>query len=124
MADRSGIEWTEATWNPVTGCSKVSPGCAHCHAETLSLRFRWCAKPWLPAHAKENVILHPERLEQPLRRRSTRLQIHEFARPGKLVKDLVAGSGIRFEDRGLHSLKSVGEWHLFKVVSTSSVENG
>jgi protein gp37 len=41
MADRSGIEWTEATWNPVTGCSKVSPGCAHCYAETQQpLRWR------------------------------------------------------------------------------------
>jgi protein gp37 len=36
MADRSAIEWTEATWNPVTGCSKVSPGCAHCYAESIS----------------------------------------------------------------------------------------
>jgi protein gp37 len=73
MADRSGIEWTEATWNPVTGCSKVSPGCAHCYAETLSLRFRWSAKAWLPANAGENVVLHPERLGQPLRWRRPRL---------------------------------------------------
>src|SRR6185437_2363460 len=40
VADRSAIEWTEATWNPVTGCSKVSPGCAHCYAETFAERFR------------------------------------------------------------------------------------
>jgi len=37
MADNSRIEWTEATWNPVTGCSKVS-GCAHCYAETFAER--------------------------------------------------------------------------------------
>lgn len=73
MADRSAIEWTEATWNPVTGCSKVSPGCAHCYAETLSIRFGWSAKPWLPANAAENVILHPERMDQPLRWRRPRL---------------------------------------------------
>ena len=36
MADRSKIEWTDASWNPVTGCSKVSPGCAHCYAETFA----------------------------------------------------------------------------------------
>ncbi len=36
MADRSAIEWTNATWNPVTGCSKVSPGCAHCYAEAIA----------------------------------------------------------------------------------------
>ena len=73
MADRSGIEWTEATWNPVTGCSKVSPGCAHGYAEALSLRFGWSRRPWLPANEVENVILHPERLEQPSRWRRPRL---------------------------------------------------
>ena len=36
MAATSNIEWTEATWNPVTGCDKVSPGCAHCYAETFA----------------------------------------------------------------------------------------
>jgi protein gp37 len=73
MADRSAIEWTEATWNPVTGCSKVSPGCAHCFAERISLRFGHTVKPWTPAHARENVQLHPERLDQPLRWRRPRL---------------------------------------------------
>jgi protein gp37 len=43
MADRSTIEWTEATWNPVTGCTKVSPGCAHCYAERFAERFRGTA---------------------------------------------------------------------------------
>jgi len=72
MSDKSRIEWTDATWNPVTGCSKVSPGCAHCYAETLSLRFGWSQRAWLPAYAPENVILHPERLDQPLRWRQPR----------------------------------------------------
>lgn len=62
----TAIEWTDATWNPVTGCSKVSPGCAHCYAETLSLRFGWSKKPWTPENAAENVVLHPERLTKPL----------------------------------------------------------
>ena len=62
----TAIEWTDQTWNPVTGCSKVSPGCAHCYAETLSLRFGWSKKPWTPANAAENVVLHPERLSKPL----------------------------------------------------------
>jgi protein gp37 len=66
MADKTGIEWTEATWNPVTGCSKVTPGCAHCYAERLSLRFGWSAGPWTPRNAAENVVLHPERLGAPL----------------------------------------------------------
>ena len=38
MADKSPIEWTEATWNPVTGCDKVSPGCAHYYAERMAKR--------------------------------------------------------------------------------------
>lgn len=63
----SAIEWTEKTWNPVTGCSKVSPGCDHCYAETLSLRFGWSKKPWLHENAAENVVLHPERLDHPLK---------------------------------------------------------
>ena len=43
MADNSAIEWTEVTWNPVTGCDKVSPGCAHYYAETFAERFRGVA---------------------------------------------------------------------------------
>ena len=72
MSDKSRIEWTDATWNPVTGCSKVSPGCAHCYAETLSLRFGWSARPWLPVYAPENIVLHPERLDQPVHWREPR----------------------------------------------------
>ncbi|SLE12988.1 bacteriophage protein gp37 [Mycobacteroides abscessus subsp. bolletii] len=40
MGDKTGIEWTDATWNPVTGCDKVSPGCDHCYAETFAERWR------------------------------------------------------------------------------------
>lgn len=73
VADGTSIEWTEATWNPVTGCSKVSPGCAHCYAERLSLRFGTSRQPWLPINEAQNILLHPERLEQPLRWRRPRL---------------------------------------------------
>lgn len=65
MADKTAIEWTDATWNPVTGCTKVSPGCDHCYAETLAERFRGT-----PGHPYENgfdLTLRPERLTQPLR---------------------------------------------------------
>src|SRR6266545_4283231 len=77
MAERTSIEWTDVTWNPVTGCSKVSPGCAHCYAETISKRFAGTNayplfKPWTPENADENVVLHPERLDQPLRWRRPR----------------------------------------------------
>src|SRR5437763_15059025 len=73
MPAETSIEWTESTWNPVTGCSKVSPGCAHCYAEALSLRFGRSRLPWTPANASKNVRLHPERLRQPLKWRGARL---------------------------------------------------
>src|SRR5690242_9513417 len=81
----TGIQWTDETWNPVTGCSKVSPGCAHCYAETVALRF-W---PSQYVHTVErgliaardyngermtgtprqftDVMCHEDRLDQPLR---------------------------------------------------------
>lgn len=70
MADRSAIEWTEATWNPVTGCSKLSPGCAHCYAETFA--ERWRGVPGHPYEQGFDLKLWPERLEQPLRWRRPR----------------------------------------------------
>ncbi|MGH7310668.1 MAG: DUF5131 family protein [Candidatus Rokuibacteriota bacterium] len=59
MGDRSAIEWTDATWNPVTGCTKVSPGCKFCYAERVTERFG--------RQRFTDVILHPDRLELPLR---------------------------------------------------------
>jgi protein gp37 len=73
MGAWSAIEWTDATWNPVTGCSKASPGCAHCYAEAFSLRFGYTRKPWTRENATENVLLRPDRLEQPLRWRRPRM---------------------------------------------------
>lgn len=61
------IEWTDKVWNPVTGCSKISEGCRNCYAEKMSHRFKWTDKPWNHVNAVENVKLHPERLEQPLK---------------------------------------------------------
>lgn len=45
MATRSGIEWTESTWNPLTGCNKVSPGCKHCYAERMAIRLQAMGHP-------------------------------------------------------------------------------
>lgn len=73
MSDKSAIEWTDATWNPVTGCSKISPGCAHCYAERLSLRFGHSVLPWVPANAAENIVLHRQRLSIPLSWRQPRM---------------------------------------------------
>lgn len=65
----SSIEWTEHTWNPVTGCTKLSPGCKHCYAETMARRLHA-----MGAAGYENgfeVTLHPDRLSQPLQRRTS-----------------------------------------------------
>jgi len=70
MADNSKIEWTEATWNPVTGCHKVSPGCAHCYAETFA--ERWRGVPGHPYEQGFDLKLWPTRLEVPLRWRRAR----------------------------------------------------
>ena len=63
----SNIEWTERTWNPVTGCTKLSPGCKHCYAETMAIRLKA-----MGASGYENgfkLTLHPERLQQPVLRK-------------------------------------------------------
>ena len=63
MSVKSAIEWTDATWNPVTGCTKVSPGCAHCYAEAITLRFNR-GGPYIPG--KATIKLHHNRLKLPL----------------------------------------------------------
>src|SRR5579864_1785410 len=71
LANNSKIEWTDATWNPVRGCTKVSPGCAHCYAETFAERFRG-----VPGHPYElgfDLRLIPEKLAEPLKWRSGKM---------------------------------------------------
>ena len=65
MAHGSGIEWTESTWNPVTGCTKISPGCAHCYAERMAERLQAMGQPnYANGFA---LTLQPHMLELPLR---------------------------------------------------------
>lgn len=71
MADNSAIEWTDATWNPVTGCTKITAGCDNCYAARFSERFRG-----VPDHPFENgfdLTLRPDRLAQPLTWRRPRM---------------------------------------------------
>lgn len=63
MGKESKIEWTDATWNPVTGCDKVSPGCKNCYAETLAERFR--GTPGHPYEQGFDLRLWPDRLKLP-----------------------------------------------------------
>jgi protein gp37 len=71
VSDRSAIEWTEASWNPATGCHKVSPGCAHCYAETFA--ERWRGVPDHPYEQGFDLKLWPQRLSVPLRWRRPRV---------------------------------------------------
>jgi protein gp37 len=71
MSDKSKIEWTDATWNPVRGCTKISPGCTHCYAETFAERFRG-----VPNHPFEfgfDLRIVPEKLGDPLRWGTSRM---------------------------------------------------
>jgi protein gp37 len=60
----TGIEWTDRTWNPATGCNKVSPGCTHCYAEAITKRFTQNFPQGF------DLTLHPERLQEPMRWRT------------------------------------------------------
>jgi protein gp37 len=79
MGDRSSIEWTEATWNPTTGCDRTSPGCDHCYALTLAGRLKAMGQPKYQADGDPRtsgpgfgLTLHPDVLDQPRRWRQPR----------------------------------------------------
>ena len=71
MSANSLIEWTTSTWNPVTGCSKISSGCAHCWAERMSKRL--AGRYGYPKKDPFRVTLHPDRLELPARWRKSHM---------------------------------------------------
>ena len=109
MSDRSRIEWTDATWNPIRGCSKVSPGCAHCYAETFAERFRGVI-----GHAFErgfDLRLVPEKLSQPL----------SWRHPRRIFVNSM--SDLFHEDVPADYIASVGavmrqaRWHTFQVLT-------
>jgi protein gp37 len=75
----TAIEWTDATWNPTTGCDRVSPGCAHCYALTLAARLKAMGQPRYQRDGDPRtsgpgfgLTLHPDKLDQPLRWRKPR----------------------------------------------------
>lgn len=68
MATNSKIEWTEQTWNPVTGCTKISPGCKYCYAEVMAKRLQAMGAPGYENGFRQITLMH-ERLEQPIARK-------------------------------------------------------
>ncbi len=71
MSDHTRIEWTDATWNPIRGCTKISPGCAHCYAETFAERFRGVRGH--PYEQGFDLRLVPEKLADPLKWRKPQM---------------------------------------------------
>lgn len=71
MSEHSSIEWTDATWNPVRGCTKITPGCAHCYAETFAERFRGVRGH--PYEQGFDLRLVPEKLSEPIQWRRSRM---------------------------------------------------
>jgi protein gp37 len=109
MAQRSVIEWTESTWNPVTGCSKVSPGCKHCYAERMAERLQAMGQPNY-VHGFE-VTLQPQMLELPL----------GWRRPQTVFVNSM--SDLFHEDvplayiRGVFDVMKRAYWHRFQVLT-------
>ncbi len=112
MADRTAIEWTEATWNPVTGCTKVSPGCAHCYAETFAERFRGVAGH--PYEQGFDLQLRPERLEQPLLWRQPRTIFVNS------MSDLFHEEIPAWYLREVFKVMRRASWHTFQILTKRS----
>jgi protein gp37 len=112
MADRSAIEWTDSTWNPVTGCTKITRGCDNCYAARFSERFRG-----VPGHPFENgfdLTLRPERIRQPLVwRRPRTIFVNSMS---DLFHKKVPRS---FIDQVFDTMEEAN-WHVFQVLTKRS----
>jgi protein gp37 len=112
MATTTQIEWTDATWNPVTGCSKITRGCDFCYAERFSERFRG-----VPGHPFENgfdLTLRPERLMQPLRwRQPRRIFVNSMS-------DLFHKEMPKLFIDSVFDTMEAANWHTFQVLTKRS----
>ena len=109
MADRSAIEWTDATWNPVTGCTKVSPGCKNCYAETFA--ERWRGVPDHPYEQGFDLRLWQRRLELPLTwRKPRRIFVNSMS---DLFHEDVP---FEFIDQVFRTMRSA-DWHQFQLLT-------
>ena len=109
MAQGSSIEWTESTWNPVTGCTKVSPGCKHCYAERMAVRLQAMGQPNY-AHGFE-VTLHERALELPLTwKKPQTVFVNSMS---DLFHDRVPEAFIR----RVFDVMRKASWHTFQVLT-------
>lgn len=112
MSDKSRIEWTDASWNPITGCTQVSPGCDNCYAKTFAERFRG-----VPGHSFEqgfDLRLWPERLSLPLKWKKPR-RIFVNSMSDLFHRDIPDAMIFKvFETMNL------ANWHVFQVLTKRS----
>jgi protein gp37 len=112
MSSQSAIEWTDATWNPVRGCTKISPGCKHCYAETFAERFRG-----VKGHPYEqgfDLRLVPEKLSEPLRWRTPKMIFVNSM--SDLFHDAVPEKYIE----AVAKVMVAAKWHTYQVLTKRS----
>lgn len=112
MAQRSEIEWTDATWNPVTGCTKIGPGCDHCYAERFAERWRG-----IEGHPYEqgfDLRLWPSRLGQPALWKKPRM-IFVNSMSDLFHKDIPR----EYIDRVFDAMEAA-DWHVYQVLTKRS----
>jgi protein gp37 len=109
MAGPSKIEWTDATWNPVRGCTKVSPGCKHCYAETFAERFRGVLGH--PYEQGFDLRLVPDKLAEPLRwAKSSMIFVNSMS---DLFHENVPSAYILAVAKVMHT----ANWHTYQVLT-------
>jgi protein gp37 len=112
MSETSSIEWTDATWNPVRGCTKLSPGCKHCYAERFAERFR--GVPGHPFEQGFDLRLVPDKLDAPLRwRAGKRIFVNSMS---DLFHTAVPDAYIR----SVADVMLRANWHRFQVLTKRS----
>ena len=112
MASLSKIEWTETTWNPVTGCTKITRGCDNCYAERFAERFR--GTPGHPYEPGFDLTLRPERISQPLSWKRPRT-IFVNSMSDLFHKDVPTD----FIDKVFETMETA-DWHVFQVLTKRS----
>lgn len=112
MSMNSTIEWTDATWNPVRGCTKISPGCKHCYAEAFAERFRGVKNH--PYEQGFDLRLVPDKLTEPLRWRTPKMVFVNSM--SDLFQDEVPESYIE----AVAKVMLAADWHTFQVLTKRS----
>jgi protein gp37 len=112
MTQYTQIEWTDATWNPTTGCTKISPGCDNCYAERIAERFRGVIGH--PYECGFDLTLRPERLSQPLKWKSSKMIFVNSM--SDLFHKAVPQN---FIDRTFEIMEQA-DWHVFQILTKRS----